>query len=169
MDKAAYRYLAEACREYDHEAFDLLTWAGYHKCSTVSDWAELLDSRVRVMNGVCGRDWEDPRNSKIYLQDTSSLNVWAEAEVIFNQSVGLARSDLQSAPSTLGQDLVRDLQIYSTRDSVLIAELLPELVELKKFDPGMKAVMRKKWTSIDSIMDVCFGKDRKDRCAVPSW
>ena len=166
MEKAICGYLAEACRKLDQAEFNLQTLALLHDCSTVSNWADEIDSKVEVLKSLCITGFNNP---EAYLKTPSAIEVWAEAEVVFNQSMNQARYGPQSGPVSIGSDLLHELSSYSNTRSVLIADLLPELVELNQFDSQMQAVLRKRWTSIDSIMDGWYRQDRKDRCAVPHW
>ena len=166
MDKAVFRYLAEACKRLDHEEFGLQTLAHFHGFSTVSDWAEMIKSWGKKMDSACLEGFERPEE---YLKDNYGCVLWAEADTVFNQSMDRNRYGPQSESVVVADALVKDLASYSGENSVLIADLLPELVELKKFDPQMKAVLRKKWSSLDAIMAGWFRGDRNDRCGVPHW
>ena len=166
MDKALCGYLAEACRKLDQAEFNLQTLAQSHECSTVSDWAGAIESDLVVFKLICVNGVKNPG---LYLKRNVSGKFWPEAEVVFNQSMNQARYGPQSGPVSIGSDFLHELCSYCNRHTVLIADLLPELVELNQFDSQMQAVLRRRWTSIDSIMDGWYRQDRKDRCAVPHW
>ena len=161
-----YVYLAEACKKFDHEKFDLQTLADSHGYPTVSNWLENLEFRVRKMNGVCIHGYKNPEP---YLSDPYSTNTsyWAEVEAIFGQSTDETRS--ATKPPEPNENLIIHLGARCNRHSVLIADLLPELVELKQFNLQMQSVLRRKWAIIDGILDCFYGNERKNRCEVPRW
>ena len=166
MDKALCGYLAEACRKLDQAEFNLQTLAQSHECSFVSDWAGKLESDLEVFKLICVNGVENPG---LYLKRNVTGKFWAEAEVIFNQSMNRARYGPDSGPVSVGSGFLYELCSYCHRDSVLIADLLPELVELNQFDSQMQAMLRRRWTTVDSVMDGWYRQDSKDRRAIPQW
>ena len=165
-----YGYLTEACKKLDYEKFDLGTLAHSHGYPTVSNWLEKLESIVKTINSVCIHGFENPETylNEAFLSDPySNATCWAEVETIFGQSVNESRS-ATIAPKP-DENLIIHLGAHCNRHSVLIADLLPELVELKQFNLQMQSVLRRKWAIIDGIMDCFYGNDRKDRCEVPRW
>ena len=159
-------YLAEAGRKLDPGEFNLQTLAQFHEYSNVSHWAGKIEFEREGFKSICVNGFEYPGS---YLKAYETSKFWAEAEVVFNQSMNQARYGPQSGPVSIGSDFLHELCSYCNRHSVLIADLLPELVELNQFDSQMQAVLRRRWTSIDSIMDGWYRQDRKDRCEVPHW
>ena len=166
MDRVICLYLAEACRKFDHEDFKLQSLAQFHGFPTVSEWAEFIESRVMTINSACTHKHESPET---YLKSTPNAICWAEAEIVFDQSMDRTRYDPNSGPVTTGQQLIYYLSAHSSRSSALIADLLPELFELKLFDLQMQAVLRGKWIILDSIMDSWHRQERIDHCDVPRW
>ena len=166
MDKAICGYLVEACRKLNQEEFNLQSLALVYGCLTVSDWADKIERAETKFKVACIEGFE---NTKAYFSSKSNGEFWAAAEVVFNQSMNQARYGPQSGPVSTAADLLHELSIYSNKRSVLLADLLPKLIELDQFDLQMQAVFRRRWTSIDSIMDGWYRADRKDRCAVPHW
>ena len=165
-----YGYLAEACKKFGHEKFDLQTLADSHGYPTVSNWLENLEFRVRRMNGVCIHGFKDPETylKEAYLSDPySNTSYWAEVEAIFGQSTDETRS--AATPPEPNTNLIIHLGAHCNRHSVLITDLLPELVKLKQFDLQMQSVLRSKWAIIDDIMERFYGNERKGRCEVPRW
>ena len=167
MDKAVYRFLATVCRSLDHEKFHLQTMARTHGVSTVSDWAELIELRVTTMISASTHGFEYPDT---YLRNTSHAIYWAEAEVVFNQHTNETRfSEREPNERNYSKDLLYDLNAYGDKNSILITDLLPKLVELELFDLQMQAVLRRKWIIIDSIVDCYFQEKRTFQCPVPRW
>ena len=164
MDKVIFGYLAEACKRFEFENFDLRTLAELYGYPSVSDWIEIIESRRRIANEMCIYRLETPET---YLQEPSNAIYWAQAEAIFSQSMPESRSSIEPQ---LNKSLVNELSIYAgNRNAVLLHDLLPELVELKQFDMQMQAVLRSKWIVIDAIMDRVYATERGNICAVPSW
>ena len=166
MDKAVCGYLADAYRKLDHEEFSLTTLAASHGGMNVSGWVSTIERQARLLKSLCINGFENP---EAYLTNPSTSIFWAEAEVVFNQSMNQERYGPESGPVSIARPFLFDLEFQSKRDSVLIADLLPELVELNQFDLQMQAVLRRKWISIDSLMDHYFPDGREDRCPVPAW
>ena len=167
MDQCLHRYLAEACKKLDHEEFDLQTLGKSNGCPTVSDWAEWIEFRGKSLNSLCISGFNDV--AEAYLKDTQGCTIWAEADVVFSQSMNRDRYDPQSGPVVIAQNLVQRLSDYSNRHSVLITDLLPQLVKLKEFDLQMQAVLRRRWTVLDSMLESWYQRDREDGCTVPRW
>ena len=164
MDKVIFGYLAKACERLEVENFDLGTLAEMYGYPTVSDWIESIESRRRIANEMCIYRLETPET---YLQEPSNAIYWAQAEAIFSQSMPESHSLIESE---LNKNLVNELSVYAgNRNSVLLHDLLPELVELKQFDMQMQAVLRSKWIVIDAMMDRVYTTERGNICAVPSW
>lgn len=159
------RYLAEACRKLDHEEFKLHAVARSHGLSTVSDWAETIEETEKSINAVC---FYGPKNPEAYLRNFVNFNKWSEAEAIFIQSMGYS-DDHPSEPYIIAKQFVFGLCAYGSRHQVLVADLLPRLVELNQIDLQLQVVLRRRWTYIDLILDRWFGESRKARCDVPDW
>ena len=166
MDRAICGYLVEASRKLDHEDFKLQSLAESYGLSTVSEWTELIESKVIDMNRVRPNLFGNPET---YLKSTSNAICWADAEVLFNQSMDRTRYDSKSVPVNVGKGLIHSLSLQSNRYTVLIADLLPELVESKLFDQQMQAVLRGKWIIIDSIIDNWYSDRRTLESSVPRW
>lgn len=166
IDNVLYGYLAQAFKKFDHEEFDLQTMAQSRGRSTVSDWAEDIEVMIKRMKSRCIIGFEDP---EAYLKGTSSGIFWADVEVIFNQSMNRSRYGPESGPVAMAGDLIYTLLHSINRYSVLVTDLLPELVEREQFDLQMKAALRRKWAILDSILDCWFQGDRENGCTVPHW
>ncbi len=163
MDKAICWYLVEACRKLDQEEFNLQALAQSHGCGHVSVWADKIELEATILKSRCINGFKNP---EAYLKEQTLIGMfWAEAEVIFIQSMNQARYSPDSVPVRIGGDLLHEFKNHA----VLIADLLPELVELNQFDLQMQAVLRRRWASIDSIINGWYRDDRKDRSAVPHW
>ena len=168
MEKPISAYLAEACKTLDHEEFQLQIIAQSHELSTISEFVEITEDKGRVINAACFYGARDP---EAYLKNTvGSEESWAEVEAIFRQSIDKARSsDPPSEPNPMERNMVDNLCAYSLRYCVLITDLLLELVELKLFDLQMHAVLRRRWTYVDLILDKWFQEERTVKCGVPRW
>ena len=166
MDQCLHRYLAEACKKLDHEEFDLQTLGKSNGCPTVSDWAGWLKLGVKNLNWLCISGFSD---AEAYLKHTQVCTIWAEADVVFSQSMDRSRYDLGSGPVVIAENLVSRMTDYSNRHSVLITDLLPESVELKEFDLQMQAVLRRKWAILDSMLESWYLEGRESNCTVPRW
>ncbi|KAK0516359.1 hypothetical protein JMJ35_000962 [Cladonia borealis] len=176
MDKAICEYLAKACRTneacreagacdaLDQENFNLQTLAESHGCSNTSDWLYKIESEVKASRSRCIKGFEDP---EAYLTEFSTGMFWAEAEAVFSQTMARARSSNPQGNTMSEEQLVESLSTYSNKYCVLIANLLPELVELNRFDSDMQGVLRRKWIVIDSILDRWFKEKRTSR--IPRW
>lgn len=164
MDKVIFGYLVEASKRFDHEEFDLQSMAQRQGYSAVFDWSENLELGAEIMSSLCTIGFEYP---EAYLKEPSSVIYWAEAEVIFSQGMDRARYAPTTELATFEEQLVDDLSTNSNRHSMLIASLLPELVELNQFDSDMQGVLRRKWIVIDSILDRWFKEKRTSR--IPRW
>ena len=166
MDSAICVYLVEASRRLDHENFKLKSLAQSHGLSTVSEWAETIEEKREFNRVACLYGLENP---EVYLRDCVSLDIWGEAEAIYSQSREKHYNDHRSESYIIAKRLVKLLSAYSNRHVALIADLLPRLVELNQFDLHMQAILRRRWTYIDSILEGWFGKYRTVRCDVPRW
>lgn len=166
MDRVICVYLARAFRKSEHEDFKLQSLAQSLKFSFVSEWSESIESRVIAMDSGRTHILDSARK---YLRSTVTVDCWAVAEVLFNQRMDRSRYDPGSGPRNVNSGLIKNLVLYSHRNTVLIEDLLPELVELKLFDLQMQAVLRGKWIILDSIMDSWFQEKRKYECPVPRW
>ena len=164
MDKIIFGYLVEASKRLDHKEFGLQSMAQYQCCSTVSDWRENLEAGAELMSSLSTNGFKHP---EAYLKEISSGVYWAEAEAIFSQCMDRTRHAPKTELATFEEQLVDDLSVHGNRHSMLIASLLPELVELNQFDSDMQGVLRRKWIVIDSILDRWFKDPRPSR--VPRW
>ena len=162
MDKAICWYLVEAYRKLDREEFNFRALAQSHGCATESVWADKIELEATHLKLRCINGFENP---EACLKNPSFGMFWAEAEVIFNQSMNQARYSPDSVPVRIGADLLHEFKNHA----VLIADLLPELVELNQFDLQMQAVLRRRWASIDLVINGWYRDERKDRSAVPHW
>ena len=167
IEKAMWVYLARVFRKFDPEEFKLQAVAQSNALSTVSGWGEWIEEMVDTVNRVCVYGPKDP---DAYLRELESRDAWGEAEAIFSLSMEKARyNDPRSEPDIVATELVDSLCSHNHRHSVLIADLLPRLVELKQFDLQMHAALRRRWTYIDLILDRWFQEERTVRCGVPRW
>ena len=158
-------YLAEACRKLDHEEFKLHAMAQTYDMPTVSMMANRIEEKLKPINAIC---LHGPKDHEAYLRNFKSVEEWEDAAAIFSQSMRyIERRD--SEPYVTAMQFVDSLCASSSRHLVLIAELLPRLVELNQIDLQLQFVLRRRWTYIDIILDRWFTTERKERCDVPDW
>ena len=107
--------------------------------------------------------------NETYFEEAKNYIYWPQAEAIFSQMMDERSVTVQTKPRIIGKNLVECLNACCSRHCVLVADLLPELVELKQFDLRMQAVLRRKWTIIDTIIDRWYQGGEESRIEVPYW
>lgn len=164
IEKAMWKYLAQAGSRLHHGAFPLNALARSHGLSTVFENSESIEETVQLIGSI---SFKGPKNPEAYLRNSVSLDQWEEAEAIFSDTV--PSKDVQSELYIIAKLFVTSLNAYSNRRHVLITDLLPRLVELNQIDLKMQTVLRRRWSYIDMIMDRWYVDKRKEMCGVPDW